>query len=118
VLTPTISIEGIDDVTLYELSQHLPPESVSAKSSASGGRDGELATTIVILVGVPAVKGLVDWIMKDRTTEEEEKILETSDASGRVHRETIRTLKHTSKSKEGLFAHLVKLCGITLPKGL
>ena len=64
--TPTISIEGIDEVTLYELSQHLPPESASAKSSASGGQAGELATTIVILVAVP-IKGFVDWLMKDRT---------------------------------------------------
>ena len=116
--TPTISIEGIDEVTLYELSEHLPPESVSTKSSASGAQAGELATTIVILVGVPAVKGLVDWIMKERTTEEEEKTVETIDASGRVHRETVRTLKRTSKSKEGLFAHLAKLCGIPLPEGL
>lgn len=112
---PTIALKGIDEVTVLELSEHLPAESVSTESVAADAEAGELATTLIILVGVPAIKGLVDWLLKDRTTEEEEKTIEFTDGSGAIHRETIRTLKRSSKSKEGLIQQIAKLCGIEIP---
>ena len=115
---PTISIKGIDEVTVAELSHHLPAGSLAIESSASETQAGELATTLIILVGVPAIKGLVDWLLKDRTTEEEEKTVEFMDASGTVQRQTVRTLRKSSKSKEGLISHIAKMCGIELPTGL
>lgn len=113
-----IVLKGLDKVSEMDLKPHLPEKSVETKSSASETQHGELATLIIIAVGVPAIKGLVDWLMKDRTTEEEEKVVEFLDSNGAVlRRETIHSLKKQSTSKDGLIKHIAKTFGIDVLEG-
>ena len=119
VVKQSIVIEGLDKVDELSLRSDLKGTPVKTDSRASGTQAGELATIVVIAIGVPAIKGFVDWLNKDRTTEEEEKTIEFVDSEGKVsHRETIRTLKKISTSKEGLIKHIAKTFGIEIPDGL